>query len=98
MRNRHKAKVFEKLTIVDTASKGKAVAKTADGIPIFLIEGVPGDVVDIQTLKKRKGYFEGKITVFHAESEHRTKAVCEHFGVCGGCKWQHMTYGAQLQI
>ncbi|MDC1030080.1 23S rRNA (uracil(1939)-C(5))-methyltransferase RlmD [Flavobacteriaceae bacterium] len=98
MRNRHKAKVFEKLTIVDTASKGKAVAKTADGIPIFLTEGVPGDVVDIQTLKKRKGYFEGKIIAFHAASEHRTTAVCEHFGVCGGCKWQHMTYGAQLQF
>lgn len=98
MRNRHKAKVFEKLTIVDTASKGKAVAKTVEGIPIFLTEGVPGDVVDIQTFKKRKGYFEGKIIAFHAESEHRTTPVCEHFGVCGGCKWQHMTYAAQLQF
>ncbi len=72
MRNRHKARIFEKLTIVDTAAKGKVVAKTNEGIPIFLSEGVPGDVVDIQTIKKRKGYFEGKIIAFHKESDHRT--------------------------
>ena len=98
MRNRHKAKVFKKLTIIDTASKGKAVAKTEEGIPIFLTEGVPGDVVDIQTFKKRKGYFEGKIVALHTASEHRTTTVCDHFGVCGGCKWQHMSYSAQLQF
>ncbi len=98
MRNRHKAKIFENLTIVDTAAKGKVVAKTNEGIPIFLTQGVPGDVVDIQTIKKRKGYFEGKIIAFHKESDHRTAPICDHFGVCGGCKWQHMNYAAQLEF
>ena len=58
--------------------------------------GVPGDVVDISTYKKRKGFYEGNIVKFHTLSEHRTEPVCEHFGVCGGCKWQHMKYDAQL--
>ena len=57
---------------------------------------VPGDVVDISTYKKRKGFYEGNIVKFHTLSEHRTEPVCEHFGVCGGCKWQHMKYDAQL--
>ena len=65
MRNRHKSKIFEQLTIIDTAAKGKTVAKTEEGIPIFLNEGVPGDVVDIRTFKKRKGFFEGRIVSYH---------------------------------
>ena len=96
MRNRRKPQFFEKLTIIDTANKGKTVAKTAEGIPIFLTGGVPGDIVDIKTFKKRKGYFEGNIVNYHSQSEHRTTAVCDHFGLCGGCKWQHMQYTAQL--
>ena len=96
MRNRRKPQFFEKLTIIDIANKGKTVAKTAEGIRIFLSGGVPGDVVDIKTFKKRKGYFEGNIVNYHSQSEHRTTAVCDHFGLCGGCKWQHMQYTAQL--
>ncbi len=98
MARKNKSKHFEKCEIVDTASKGKTVAKTEDCIPIFLSEGVPGDVVDIQTYRKRKGYFEGRITKFHTYSPYRTEPVCAHFGTCGGCKWQHMDYAAQLQF
>ena len=98
MARKNKSKHFEKCEIVDTATKGKTVAKTEDGIPIFLSEGVPGDVVDIQTYRKRKGYFEGRITKFHTYSPYRTEPVCAHFGTCGGCKWQHMDYAAQLQF
>jgi 23S rRNA (uracil1939-C5)-methyltransferase len=98
MRNRHKSKTFEQLTIIDTAAKGKTVAKTDEGIPIFLNEGVPGDVVDIRTFKKRKGFFEGKVEHYHKQSEDRTTPACEHFGTCGGCKWQHMQYPAQLKF
>lgn len=98
MRKRHKSKVFENLTIIDTASKGKTIAKTQEGIPVFLSEGVPGDVVDVRTLKKRKGFFEGKIEAFHKRSDRRTEPVCAHFGSCGGCKWQHMSYAAQLEF
>jgi 23S rRNA (uracil1939-C5)-methyltransferase len=57
---------------------------------------VPGDVVDVQTFKKRKAYYEGKAIHFHQLSEHRINPVCEHFGVCGGCKWQNMKYSQQL--
>lgn len=98
MRNRHKPKSFEQLTIIDTAAKGKTVAKTKEGIPIFLSEGVPGDVVDIKTYKKKKGFFEGRIERYHKMSEDRTTPSCQHFGLCGGCKWQHMQYPAQLKF
>jgi 23S rRNA (uracil1939-C5)-methyltransferase len=49
-------------------------------------------VVDVQTFKKRKAYYEGKAIHFHEFSEYRVEPVCEHFGVCGGCKWQNMNY------
>ena len=96
MGRRSKNHLFEGVKVVDTASKGKTVAKTDQGAIIFLNSGVPGDVVDISTYKKRKGFYEGNIVKFHTLSEHRTEPVCEHFGVCGGCKWQHMKYDAQL--
>ena len=96
MGRRSKNHLFEGVKVVDTASKGKTVAKTDEGAIIFLNSGVPGDVVDISTYKKRKGFYEGNIVKFHTLSEHRTEPVCEHFGVCGGCKWQHMKYDAQL--
>ena len=98
MSNSRKKKFFPHLTIIDTAAKGKTLAKTAEGIPIFLAEGVPGDVVDIQTYRKRKGFFEGRIARYHKKSDLRIPPVCEHFGICGGCKWQHMSYAAQLQF
>jgi 23S rRNA (uracil1939-C5)-methyltransferase len=53
-------------------------------------------VVDVQTFRKRKAYYEGKAVKFHEFSEHRIEPVCEHFGVCGGCKWQNMKYSQQL--
>ena len=57
---------------------------------------VPGDVVDVQTFKKRKAYYEGKAINFHSFSENRIEPVCQHFGSCGGCKWQNMKYEQQL--
>ncbi|HWR94217.1 MAG TPA: 23S rRNA (uracil(1939)-C(5))-methyltransferase RlmD, partial [Flavobacterium sp.] len=67
-----------------------------DGKVIFIPNVVPGDVVDIQTFKKRKAYYEGKAVKFHELSENRVDPICEHFGVCGGCKWQNMKYNQQL--
>jgi len=60
------------------------------------VPAIPGDIVDVQTFKQRSGYYEGKATVFHKLSNKRTQAACEHFGTCGGCKWQHMDYSHQL--
>lgn len=96
MRKKRRQKLFEKLEVIDAGAKGKAVAKAPDGRVIFLSNAVPGDVVDVLTLKKRKAYFEGVATKLHKRSDKRTEPVCEHFGTCGGCKWQHMDYQHQL--
>ena len=90
-------KVFENIEVVDAAAKGKTIGKAPDGRVIFLSNAVPGDVVDVQTFKKRKAYFEGKAIKFHKFSDKRTEPECEHFGVCGGCKWQDMAYKYQLE-
>src|SRR5690606_12065071 len=82
--------------VLDAGAKGKTIAKAPDGKVIFISNAVPGDVVDVQTFKARKAYYEGKATIFHTLSDKRTKPVCEHFGVCGGCKWQDMAYEHQL--
>lgn len=88
--------VFENITVLDAGAKGVSVAKAPDGKVIFVQNVVPGDVVDIQTFKKRKAYYEGKAIGFHSFSEHRIEPVCAHFGVCGGCKWQNINYQQQL--
>ena len=95
-RRKKRKQVFENVEVIDAGAKGKTVAKAPDGKVIFLPNAVPGDVVDVQTFKKRKAYYEGKATAFHKLSDKRTKAACEHFGTCGGCKWQNMGYEHQL--
>ncbi|WP_372936942.1 23S rRNA (uracil(1939)-C(5))-methyltransferase RlmD [Seonamhaeicola sp.] len=97
MSRRKRKQVFTNVEVIDAGAKGKTVAKAPDGKVIFLPNAVPGDVVDVQTFKKRKAYYEGKATVFHKLSDKRTQPVCEHFGTCGGCKWQHMDYKYQLE-
>jgi 23S rRNA (uracil1939-C5)-methyltransferase len=88
--------VFENIKVLDAGAKGVSVAKAPDGKVIFIPNVVPGDVVDIQTFKKRKAYYEGKAVAFHEFSEDRVEPVCQHFGACGGCKWQNMAYEKQL--
>ncbi|AEW86271.1 23S rRNA (uracil(1939)-C(5))-methyltransferase RlmD [Flavobacterium columnare NBRC 100251 = ATCC 23463] len=95
-RKKDKQVVFENVKVLDAGAKGVCVAKAPEGQVIFLSNVVPGDVVDIQTFKKRKSYYEGKAFKFHSYSEHRVDPVCEHSGVCGGCKWQNMNYNQQL--
>ena len=88
--------VFDHIKVLDAGAKGVSVAKAPDGKVIFIPNVVPGDVVDVQTFKKRKSFYEGKAIKFHEYSEHRVEPICEHFGVCGGCKWQNMKYSQQL--
>ena len=88
--------VFDYVKVLDAGAKGVSIAKAPDGKVIFIPNVVPGDVVDVQTFKKRKAYYEGKAVKFHKLSEHRIEPICEHFGVCGGCKWQNMNYRKQL--
>ncbi len=96
MRKKNTGQIFENVGIIDAGAKGKTIGKAPDGRVIFLTNAVPGDVVDVRTTKKRKAYFEGEAINFHSLSDKRTDPKCEHFGVCGGCKWQHMGYGHQL--
>ncbi len=96
MRRKNAKKEFFEVEVIDAGAKGKSIAKAPDGKVIFLNNAVPGDVVDVQTLKKRKGYYEGKATQFHKLSDHRETPSCSHFGTCGGCKWQYMKYDQQL--
>lgn len=95
-RKRTERAIFENIEILDAGAKGVSIGKAPDGKIILVPNVVPGDVVDIQTQKKRKQYYEGKAIKIHKESANRIEAVCEHFGVCGGCKWQNMKYEQQL--
>lgn len=95
MRRKFKPYVIENIEIIDAGSEGKAVGKF-EGQAVFVPFGVPGDVVDIMIFSKRKGYMEGKIVAIKKKSPYRIKPSCQHFGVCGGCKWQIMDYAKQL--
>ncbi len=85
------------MRITGIADKGKAVGRTDDGEVVFVDDAVPGDVVDVLVLRKRKSMSEGVVTQFHEYSTDRVTPACKHFGVCGGCKWQHLDYAAQLR-
>lgn len=87
---------MEKVTITDVAAEGKALARVDDWV-VFVPFVAPGDVVDIQLTRKKHSYAEGKVVRFHAYAAERAVPFCEHFGVCGGCKWQHLPYETQLR-
>ena len=85
----------ENAEIVDISSEGKSVAKV-DGMVIFVDGGVPGDVADVMITRKKNNYAEGYVVTLKQASPNRLQPKCEHFGNCGGCKWQHMNYETQL--
>ena len=95
--NRRKPLFLENIEIIDTANKGKSVAKH-DGRVIFVQGGVPGDICDITVFKRRKKFWEARIEKIHTLSVRRAEPKCEHFGTCGGCKWQNMNYTSQLEF
>ena len=88
--------ILERVTITDVAAEGKAIAKV-DDLVIFVPYVVPGDVVDLRLRRKKKRYAEGEAIKFHEYSSVRTEPFCEHFGTCGGCKWQMLPYNEQLK-
>ena len=88
--------VLENVTIESVAAEGKALARV-DGTVVFVEFAVPGDVVDIQVYKKKKNYMEGFVKRLITPSPRRLEPFCEHFGVCGGCRWQLLPYELQLQ-
>lgn len=87
---------LENITIENVAAEGKALAHV-DGTVLFVPFAVPGDVVDVKVYRKKKNYMEGFITRIVKPSGIRLDPFCEHFGVCGGCKWQPLPYSQQLK-
>ena len=88
--------LLENLVVTDVAAEGKAIIKTDDKV-IFTQYAVPGDVVDLQITRKKNRYLEGRVVAFKQFSEKRAEAFCEHYGICGGCKWQILPYEEQLK-
>jgi 23S rRNA (uracil1939-C5)-methyltransferase len=88
--------LLESVVITDVAAEGKAIAKV-DGMAVFVPNVVPGDVVDVQLTRKKHNYAEGRVVRFVSYSENRVEPFCEHFGICGGCKWQMLPYDLQLK-
>jgi len=87
--------ILEKAEILDAGSEGMAIAKVDDMV-VFVPFVVPGDIVDIRIIRKKKSYAEGRAVFFHHYSERRTEPWCRNFGTCGGCRWQNMKYEDQL--
>ena len=94
-RKRRPLPLLENIEVLDAAAEGKSIARL-DNKVIFITNAVPGDVADVQVVKKRKNYLEGKAVNFHTYSSKRVDPICEHFGTCGGCKWQFLNYQDQL--
>ena len=87
---------LESLEITGIASDGKALGRH-DNKVVFVPFVVPGDVVDVRILQRKKNYEEGVVTHFHRYSDKRVEPPCGHFGMCGGCKWQNMNYEEQCR-
>jgi 23S rRNA (uracil1939-C5)-methyltransferase len=87
--------LLERVIITDIGAEGNAIARV-DNLVVFVPMLIPGDIADIRIIRKRKKYIEGKPVRFHEYSKDRITPPCLHFGVCGGCRWQHLPYRHQL--
>lgn len=96
-RKRKNLPVVEGLEITKVAAEGKSIARWND-LVVFIPFGAPGDVADVKIDRKKHSFCEGHIENLVKPSEIRTEPMCEHFGVCGGCKFQHIPYNYQLQF
>ena len=98
MPRKNKVQNFSQLQVVDISAKGAGVAKTAQGQVLFVPGAIPGDLINATAFKKRKGVLEGRLNTIEQPSPHRIDPKCDYFGTCGGCKWQNMSYPAQLEF
>ncbi|NPA46725.1 MAG: 23S rRNA (uracil(1939)-C(5))-methyltransferase RlmD [Chlorobi bacterium] len=94
---RRKPKLLPGIRIEQIGAKAKGVGRAPDGRVVFVPYTAPGDLVDVQVRKKRKAYYEGTVAVLKEASPLRVPPVCEHYGICGGCQLQHVSYETQLQ-
>lgn len=96
-KSRNRRPLLPNIEIIDIAAEGKSIGRFEDKV-LFVTKSVPGDVVDVQVTRKRSNFFEGYPVEYHKLSELRVEPFCEHFGVCGGCKWQMLPYAEQLKF
>lgn len=95
-KNKAKGKIIENVLVQEIADEGRCMAKQEDGLVLFIEKAAPGDVVDVMLKKKRSNHAIGEAVKYHSYSKLRSEPFCKHFGVCGGCKWQHVQYDTQL--
>lgn len=88
--------IIEDVTVSDAGAEGNAIVRV-DGMVVFVPYAVPGDVIDLKIFKKKKNYAEGRVIALKQASPLRVEPKCSHFGSCGGCKWQSMSYDSQLK-
>ena len=96
-RNKKPLPVLEQIEITDFAAEGKSLARVNDMV-VFVPWTVPGDIVDLQVRRKKHSFMEAEVIRYHKYSNVRTQPFCQHFGVCGGCKWQQLPYAEQLKM
>jgi 23S rRNA (uracil1939-C5)-methyltransferase len=94
---KRKHPLIEKLEIIDIAAEGKAIGKYNNQV-VFVPWLAPGDVADVQVVRKKKKFMEARVEKIHEHSSLRQHPFCKHFTICGGCKWQHLPYGHQLKF
>lgn len=95
-RKRKNLPTLENVEIIDVVAEGNSIARVDDMV-VFIPYGAPGDIVNIKISNKKKSFAEGYITSFQKQSDIRKEPKCEHFGICGGCRWQHLPYEYQLK-
>lgn len=97
VKNRRPHPIIEQAIITDIAAEGKSITRFNEKV-VFVPHVVPGDIVDLQVTKKKSAYLEARAVKFHQYAPNRIDPVCEHFGICGGCKWQMLPYVEQLEF
>lgn len=95
-RKKKELPLFENVTIADIAAEGKAVARVGE-LVVFVPYAIPGDVCDLKVTRKKNHYCEAVVQAIHTLSPLRVRPFCRHFGICGGCKWQNLSYEKQLE-
>lgn len=98
MRRKNKNIVLENIRLVSAGSKGIAVGRTEEGKTVLVCGAVPGDLVNVRVKKSKSNYYEAEMIEILEKSPFRVEPKCIHFGVCGGCKWQNLSYEKQLDV
>ena len=98
MKKNKKNLILENIKLLSAGAKGVSIGKTEDGKTIIVSGAIPGDIVNARVKKAKSKYYEADAVEILTPSPFRVEPECEHFGVCGGCKWQNMSYEKQLEF